>query len=130
MHAVGPCPGLKPRADTAKPTEGARDAVSGGWPDHHGPDVAIVAPSVGLPTIQPGGLSPGHGPGCRILRTTHLAFTPRRAAAAARYHSGGSGCRTPKSAITNELRSITPLRGDNTTGAGPATRDGITRDRR
>jgi len=63
------CPGLKPRADTAKPTEGAGDVMSGWVPDCPCLGVAIAAPSVGLPKYQPGGLSPGHGPSGMIRRT-------------------------------------------------------------
>jgi len=41
-------------------------------------DVVIAAPSVGLPKYQPGGFSPGHGTGCRILCSTHVASQRRR----------------------------------------------------
>jgi len=54
--------GSSRRADQAKPTKGAGDAAPGGLPERTRLAVAIVAPSVGLSTIQPGGLSPGHGP--------------------------------------------------------------------
>ena len=54
--------GSSHRADTAKPTEGAGDAVPAGRPNRVRRDVAITAPSVGLPKYQPGGLSPRHMP--------------------------------------------------------------------
>jgi len=62
---------------------GLGDAASGWLPDWIRLDVAITAPSVGLPTIQPGGLSPGHEPigGIRYTtypwpRTTAGSFAP------------------------------------------------------
>jgi len=58
-YAVARARGSSHRAEKAKPTEGAGDAVSGGVLDRICPGVVIVAPSVGLPTIQPGGFSPG-----------------------------------------------------------------------
>src|SRR5690606_26421295 len=58
----GMCPGVYPRAEKAKPTKGAEDAEPGGRPKRICLQVAITAPSVGLPDIQPGGLPPGTGP--------------------------------------------------------------------
>src|SRR5690606_23831889 len=61
----GQGPGVNPRADHTKPTEGAGDAAPGGRSNRICLQVVIAAPSVGLPLFSPAALAPGtrHGAG-------------------------------------------------------------------
>src|SRR5690606_38532769 len=75
----GARPGVNPRADNTKPTDGAGTADPGRMLDRLHPSVAIVAPSVGLPLFSPVALAPGTPPtgGHRITRVGALRCPSR-----------------------------------------------------